>query len=109
MAYNIKGGEVWAKTTIRSWLNGYGKNENASGIDYSADNFMDIAFTPAEQAALKTATVRNKDVTIIPTEGETQHFRAVRLPTTRCTCCPRKKSRTRITDSLPEGDQFGVR
>ncbi len=74
MAYNIKGGEVWAKTTIRSWLNGYGKNENASGIDYSADNFMDIAFTPAEQAALKTATVRNKDVTIIPTEGETQHF-----------------------------------
>ena len=74
MAYNKKGGEVWAKTTIRSWLNGYGKNENASGIDYSADNFMDIAFTPAEQAALKTATVRNKDVTIIPTEGETQHF-----------------------------------
>ena len=74
MAYNIKGGEVWAKTTIRSWLNGYGKNENASGIDYSADNFMDIAFTPAEQAALKTATVRNKDVTIIPTQGETQHF-----------------------------------
>ena len=74
MAYNKKGGEVWAKTTIRSWLNGYGKKENASGIDYSADNFMDIAFTPAEQAALKTATVRNKDVTVIPTEGETQHF-----------------------------------
>ena len=74
MEYNKKGGEVWAKTTIRSWLNGYGKKENASGIDYSADNFMDIAFTPAEQAALKTATVRNKDVTVIPTEGETQHF-----------------------------------
>ena len=74
IAYNTGGGQTWAKATIRSWLNGYGKKENASGIDYSADNFMDIAFTPAEQAALKTATVRNKDVTVIPTEGETQHF-----------------------------------
>ena len=70
IAYNTGGGQTWAKATIRSWLNGYGAEENSPGEDFSRDNFIDVAFTPAEQAALKPAAVKNKDVTIIPTEGD---------------------------------------
>ena len=42
---------TWDKSTIRSWLNGYGAEENDSGKDYSGDHFL-IPFYPAETAAI---------------------------------------------------------
>jgi uncharacterized protein YjdB len=52
----------YAQSTIRSWLNGYAAAQNTggtSGIDYSppSENFLDKAFTAAEQAAIAETTV----------------------------------------------------
>lgn len=52
---------VWETCTMRSWLNGYGSNSNVCGINYSDDNFIDRAFTEAEQNAILTTTVVNAD------------------------------------------------
>ncbi len=53
----------WENCTLRSWLNGYGPEANASGTDYSAaqDNFLDRAFAPDEQAAILEYPVRNEN------------------------------------------------
>lgn len=48
---------LWHVSTVRSWLNGYGGGENQKNIDYSSDNFIDKAFTAAEQKAIKTTQV----------------------------------------------------
>ena len=50
---------TWKDCTIRSWLNGYGSSSNSSGVDYSKDNFIDVAFTAQEQKAIKTTEVVN--------------------------------------------------
>ena len=52
----------WENCTLRSWLNGYGKSENASGIDYSGSgcNFLDMAFSEKEQEAILSYPVRNE-------------------------------------------------
>lgn len=42
---------TWEKSTIRSWLNGYGKDSNTggtAGIDYSENNFNGMAFSACE-------------------------------------------------------------
>ncbi len=39
---------------MRSWLNGYGSSVNVCEKDYTANNFMDNAFTSGEQAAIRT-------------------------------------------------------
>ena len=52
---------TWEKSTIRSWLNGYNAGYNANGIDYSSDNFIDKAFTSAEQDAINQVMVVNND------------------------------------------------
>ncbi len=54
-------GITWEKSTIRSWLNGYGASINTYGTDYSSSNFMDTAFTIAEQNAIDTTSVENAD------------------------------------------------
>ena len=61
---------TWETSTMRSWLNGYGAEANQEGKDYSRDNFLDDAFTPAEQSAILTAYVsNNNDNAPYPTEG----------------------------------------
>lgn len=52
---------TWEKSTIRSWLNGYGANENNYGTDYSSDNFIDTAFSDGEQGAIAQTHVDNAD------------------------------------------------
>lgn len=60
---------TWEKSTIRSWLNGYGADVNREGIDYSSNNFADSAFTKEEKAAIAETNVINNDNMIGGTEG----------------------------------------
>ena len=48
---------LWHVSTVRSWLNGYGADENQRQIDYSSDNFISKAFTAEELEAVKTTQV----------------------------------------------------
>ncbi len=65
-AYNYTMTEAtWDNSTLRSWLNGYGSESNASGIDYRQNNFINAAFTQAEQTAIKQTAVINQDSEII--------------------------------------------
>ena len=52
----------WGNCTLRSWLNGYGAEANASGKDFSdtGENFLDMAFSSGEQAAILETSVRNE-------------------------------------------------
>ena len=52
----------WENCTLRSWLNGYGTQANASGRDYSGngENFLDSAFSAEEKTAILETTVRNE-------------------------------------------------
>lgn len=59
--YNEGGAATWQNCTLRSWLNGYDASQNVVGKDYSTDNFIDRAFSKAEQNAVYTTRVRNKD------------------------------------------------
>ena len=52
---------TWETCTMRSWLNGYGTSSNVDSIDYSSDNFIDAAFTSAEQNAIRQVAVANED------------------------------------------------
>lgn len=68
--YNTTWASVtWETCTLRSWLNGYNASYNSNHIDYSSDNFIDKAFTSAEQDAIKRVTVVNKDNPLYGTEG----------------------------------------
>ncbi len=58
---NLSEDITWKMSTIRSWLNGYNASNNADSIDYSSDNFIDKAFTSAEQDAINQVTVANND------------------------------------------------
>ena len=63
---------TWERSTMRSWLNGYGASENnggASGTDYTSDNFLDTAFAAKEQDAIHTTEVVNDDNPTYGTEG----------------------------------------
>ena len=60
---------TWETCTMRSWLNGYGASSNVDSIDYSSDNFIDAAFTSAEQNAIRQVTVANEDNPYFGTEG----------------------------------------
>ena len=52
----------WENCTLRSWLNGYGAQANASAKDCSGhgENFLDTAFSSEEQEAILETTVRNE-------------------------------------------------
>ena len=55
---------TWEKSTMRSWLNGYGVSQNtggSSGTDYTEDNFISAAFSKKEQAAIAETEVVNDD------------------------------------------------
>ena len=52
---------TWEKSTIRSWLNGYGSSENNQGENYTSSNFMKSAFTDEEKAKIPKVTVVNDD------------------------------------------------
>lgn len=60
---------TWENSTIRSWLNGYGASSNSYGTDYSNSNFLDTAFSSAEQSSVNTTTVINDDNIEYGTEG----------------------------------------
>lgn len=49
---------TWAESTIRSWLNGYGKSENKQSQDYTSNNFMN-AFTSEERARILSVQIVN--------------------------------------------------
>ena len=52
---------TWEKSTIRSWLNGYDSTSNSVGKNYSKSNFIDTAFTGAEQVAIRNTIVKNEN------------------------------------------------
>ena len=60
---------TWETCTLRSWLNGYGADKNIVKKDYSGDGFLNNAFTPTEQQAIKTTNVVNEDNPEYGTEG----------------------------------------
>lgn len=60
---------TWETSTIRSWLNGYGEGTNQQALDYSRKNFIDSAFTAAEQAVISDSIVENADNIDCRTEG----------------------------------------
>ena len=60
---------TWENCTLRSWLNGYDASSNVEKTDYSSDNFIDTAFTAAEQNAIKQTNVVNEDNPEYGTEG----------------------------------------
>lgn len=60
---------TWETSTMRSWLNGYDGAANQCALDYTDDNFLDDAFSPSEQAAIRNTDVENQDNEIYQTEG----------------------------------------
>ena len=68
--YNTKYEDTtWETSTIRSWLNGYGAGNNQESMDYSSRNFIDSAFSKAEQDAIVDTNVVNDDNIYYGTEG----------------------------------------
>lgn len=60
---------TWEKSTIRSWLNGYGTSENTVGNDYSDNNFINTAFHTEEKDKIETNDVVNADNMTHKTDG----------------------------------------
>lgn len=60
---------TWETCTMRSWLNGYGAEANKEGKDYGSNNFLDNAFSEAEQSAIRSASVVNDNNPEYGTEG----------------------------------------
>ncbi len=60
---------TWEKSTLRSWLNGYGASENKQNEDYEKNNFINDAFDTANLLAVKDSEVKNKDSLYGETEG----------------------------------------
>ncbi len=68
--YNTTFADVtWETCTMRSWLNGYGANQNHDAVDYSSDSFLDHVFTLSEQSAIKDTKVVNENNPQYGTEG----------------------------------------
>ena len=68
--YNDTNTDVtWETCTMRSWLNGYGAEENKDGKDYGDNNFLNNAFSTDEQSAIKITNVVNDDNPEYGTEG----------------------------------------
>lgn len=55
---------TWETSTIRSWLNGYGSDENSAKTDYTHDNFIDTAFSKEEQSALLNTKVHTEPLEV---------------------------------------------
>ena len=48
---------TWEKSTIRSWLNGYGASYNTVGTSFTSSNFINTAFTATERAKILSSIV----------------------------------------------------
>lgn len=60
MMYNIaRGGCLWEKSIIRSWLNGYEGNMNSAEEDFSNNGFINVAFNEQEKNAICEKIVIN--------------------------------------------------
>ena len=72
----------WENCTLRSWLNGYGAEANASGKDYSeaGNNFPDTAFSSEEKEAILETSVRNEANYYFGTDSGTQTEDRIFLP-----------------------------
>ena len=58
--YHTKNEAVtWAESTIRSWLNGYGKSENKQSLDFTSSNFISSAFSSEERARIASVQIVN--------------------------------------------------
>ena len=60
---------TWEKSSLRSWLNGYGASENEPGISYTAKSFIGAAFSADEQAAILVTDVVNEGNKKLNTAG----------------------------------------
>ena len=60
---------TWERCTLRSWLNGYGEDQNSLKQNYSEDNFLNNAFTETERNAIMTVPVENTRNPIYFTDG----------------------------------------
>lgn len=47
----------WGNCDIRSWLNGYGSDENMNGRDFTNDSFLADAFSASEQDAIQVSNL----------------------------------------------------
>ena len=54
----------WETSTIRSWLNGYGKSSNQNEENYQSKNFITDAFSATEQKIIQEKTIKNADTLI---------------------------------------------
>ena len=52
---------TWEKSTLRSWLNGYGGGSNQKSVDYKQKNFFYSAFNSTEQMAILNTELENVD------------------------------------------------
>lgn len=52
---------TWDTCTLRSWLNGYGREQNADDVDYTGAGFYDLAFGSGEQEALLPVSCTTPD------------------------------------------------
>ena len=50
----------WENSSLRSWLNGLGRNDNISDADFTDDNFMKTAFTAEEMQCIATVVNHTK-------------------------------------------------
>lgn len=50
---------TWSNCNLRSWLNGYGSNENVNEVSYINDNFIDAAFSDEEQKFINDTLLKN--------------------------------------------------
>jgi hypothetical protein len=69
---------LWSRSTLRSWLNGYGADENDKGNDYTGTGFVDEAFSPEEADALglpgiDKVTLLSKSQALSPSLGFTEN------------------------------------
>lgn len=60
---------TWETSTIRSWLNGYGAEKNSAGEDFSGGGFLNEAFSPEEQQAIRSTALINGDNPSYGTDG----------------------------------------
>lgn len=58
--YNLNHTKLsWETSSIRSWLNGYGAESNEPNQDYTNKNFINFAFSDAEQEAIYSTDIND--------------------------------------------------
>lgn len=59
--FHLEDGPItWGQSTLRSWLNGLGPEDNLAGIDYKDKGFVDTAFSDGEREAIVLTANENK-------------------------------------------------